>query len=241
MKENQLSWMIAIAFHMLILFFLMLYHVKMPERLEIDQIEVIALEEIKTETSDPAQSRVGEKGKQKPSPAYAQTKVTLPGSTVNFEDAVKIHHLPVKKSDRINESLLRSQVDDQLLASNSPSLSSGSKNELLIGNKVGLSTDTNERSGLISDGNSSFQIEGDVISRQILKKELPKYPDNIQKDGTVRLQFTVLPDGSVGDIVIIKKSDPVFENLSIQALHKWKFNRSDRKNTGIISFHFKME
>lgn len=91
------------------------------------------------------------------------------------------------------------------------------------------------------DGVSISPIEGDARNRQVLRKELPKYPDNMQKDGIVRLQFTVLQDGSVGDIKIVKKSDPIFETLAIQALNKWKFNRSSRRNTGIIGFHFKIE
>jgi protein TonB len=48
-------------------------------------------------------------------------------------------------------------------------------------------------------------------------------------EGWVRLRFTVLPDGTVTDIVV-EESDPasVFETSAVDALRQWKFEPVQR-------------
>lgn len=245
MKENQLSWIMAILIHLIILLLFIYLKINFPARLEVENIEVIAIDQFldttestktseeQTKSSIPAESQA----------MSAQSKISLPVSSHNYDDVMKISTLPMKKEKQINQRLMNDQIDESF--GNNTSLKpstdqklntsvSGKGNSQYI-NQIGKNSSGN------GEGSSSYNLEGEVINRQLLRKKLPEYPEGLMKDGTVSLKFTVLPDGSVSDIVIIKKSDPIFENLSISSLNQWKFNRSDKKNTGIISFHFKIE
>lgn len=245
MKDNQLSWTLAILIHLLFLLFLYLYQVNFPKRLEVENIEVIAIEDFIQQNMPSFSSNKGKtNGAVQSAPAFsAQSKISLPGTTTNFEDAVKIHNLPMKKSKVMNANLMSSNIDESFNGTNQSlnnATSVSDNHNRASGSSQFNNTQGNKASGS-SDGSSSFKLEGEVVNRQLLKKVIPKYPDDMQRDGVVSLKFTVLPDGTVSDILIIKKSDPVFENLSISSLNQWRFNRSDKKNTGIISFHFKLE
>ena len=57
--------------------------------------------------------------------------------------------------------------------------------------------------------------------------EPPKFPAttrNREVDGWVELEFTVLTDGSTGDIVVTN-SNPrrTFDNAAIKAIEKWRY------------------
>ncbi|HPY96365.1 MAG TPA: energy transducer TonB [Candidatus Cloacimonadota bacterium] len=249
MKDEQLSWLIAIVFHLLVLLFMLLFTIYFPPLNIIEKIEIIALDDhqmqsnnivqdISVEEGLPAQNNEGNNNTQ------ARTnspKISLPSSTENYETAVKVHNLPMKRKKDLDQSLYESNVEDNLFANESNTGGSLSDKSGGVSNITSPRSNYGGRDAGISEGLLNYQLEGDAVNRHVLKKVLPKYPDNMQIDGTVRLQFIVLEDGNVGDITIVKKSDPIFENLAIQALNKWKFNRSDKKNTGIISFHFKLE
>ena len=60
-------------------------------------------------------------------------------------------------------------------------------------------------------------------SRRLLSGRLPKYPDGTDKQMSVALQFSVLPDGSVGSITPIRKTDELLERAAISALETWRF------------------
>jgi len=242
MKDYQISWSLAILIHLLFILFLYLYQIQFPKRLEVENIEVIAIEDflqnnIENNSSAPASNT--KNNTQNSQVSIAQTKISLPGTTSNFEDAVKVHNLPLKRDKIINDKLMSSKIDESF-SSKGQSLN----NNLSASHSAGLGNSPSALSGSGTntiDGSSSFKLEGDAVNRQLMKKVLPKYPDDMQKDGVVSLKFAILPDGTVSEIVIIKKSDPVFENLSISSLNQWKFNRSEKKNTGIITFHFKLD
>ncbi|MCB5250975.1 MAG: TonB family protein [Candidatus Cloacimonadales bacterium] len=257
MKDEQLSWLVTVLFHLAVLILMMSYTINFAPIPIIENIEIIAFDDfqltdimpkkaeeviIDANIKDFEASEIIEKSEPKIIENIASTIINLPSSTENYETAVKVHDLPLKREKSINYKLFESQVDDDLLTRDG---NVGISQPTVIQEIVHA---TNTLDSRISDGSMGYldgvsisPIEGDARNRQVLRKELPKYPDNMQKDGIVRLQFTVLQDGSVGDIKIVKKSDPIFETLAIQALNKWKFNRSSRRNTGIIGFHFKIE
>lgn len=245
MKENQLSWVLAILIHIIFICLFILMKINFPLRLEVENIEVIAIDQFMNIEDDSKQSahQSPSSSQSEASAISAQSKISLPISSHNYEDVIKVSSLPMKREKQINQHLLNDQIDESF--GNSQSLKPNSDQKI----KTSVSGNGNSQyinslgknSGGSSEGTSSFSLEGEVINRQLIRKKVPEYPEGMMKDGTVSLKFTVLPDGSVSDIVIIKKSDPIFENLSISSLNQWKFNRSDKKNTGIISFHFKIE
>jgi len=66
---------------------------------------------------------------------------------------------------------------------------------------------------------------GDKGKRAILNYNIPKYPPGVNVEGNVVLSFTILPNGSVGAIVPVKKLHPTLDNLSINSLSKWRFEK----------------
>ena len=58
----------------------------------------------------------------------------------------------------------------------------------------------------------------------------PKYPVQAARDGLegwVQLTFSIEPDGTVSDIVILASQPKrVFDQAAIQALKKWKYHAS---------------
>lgn len=71
--------------------------------------------------------------------------------------------------------------------------------------------------------------EQDVVSASTLKRThsiMPTWPGSAGDgvEGWVRLRFTVLPDGSVSDIVV-EEAEPasVFDSSAVDALKQWKF------------------
>lgn len=68
----------------------------------------------------------------------------------------------------------------------------------------------------------SGMIRGEVANRKVLAK--PKAPLlDIEKDVTVILSFTVLPNGSVDQITPFRKSDPTVERIAIRLLRDYRF------------------
>lgn len=89
-----------------------------------------------------------------------------------------------------------------------------------------------------------FDIEwGGGGTRIVLHKVLPRYPQGHNVSGRLRLRFTVLPDGTVGAIVPLQRTDPLLERAAIEALRQWRFNPLPNpvEMVGIITFTFELE
>ncbi|MBN1948766.1 MAG: TonB family protein [Candidatus Cloacimonetes bacterium] len=94
-----------------------------------------------------------------------------------------------------------------------------------------------------SAGESPYILEGDILSRNILTRILPEYPSGIQQNTSVKIRFQVLADGSVSDLMVVRKADPVLEEISLQALRKWKFNpvSGETVQIGYITFIYRLK
>ena len=90
----------------------------------------------------------------------------------------------------------------------------------------------------------AFYIEGDAADRKIIKKVIPDYPAGLQKEATVKVRFTVLPDGRVGEMIPLQKGgDATLEQITMNALQQWRFNTlspsAPQINVqGIITFNY---
>ncbi len=92
----------------------------------------------------------------------------------------------------------------------------------------------------------SFEIEGKAAERQILEKVLPRYPEGLNREGTVRIRFTILPSGRVGEMIPVLKTDAALEENAMSALARWRFNPLPREApqdtvVGIITFRYKLK
>lgn len=59
--------------------------------------------------------------------------------------------------------------------------------------------------------------------RRILSHHIPPYPEGVAKDIDIRLRFKILPDGTVGEIVPLRKADTRLEAAAISSLRRWRF------------------
>ena len=91
-----------------------------------------------------------------------------------------------------------------------------------------------------------FTIEGDAADRRILAQVIPEYPAGLNKEAVVQIRFTLLPDGSVGQMIPVRKGEPTLEEITMAALRKWRFNplsaAAPQKNVqGIITFRYELQ
>ncbi len=97
------------------------------------------------------------------------------------------------------------------------------------------------------DGNFGFDIDwGGKGTRKIYSFILPQYPEGVKKEVNIKLQFTILPDGTVGTIIPKMKADTRLENAAINSLRQWRFeslNPSQRQveQTAVIVFPYRLQ
>jgi len=88
-----------------------------------------------------------------------------------------------------------------------------------------------------------YDIRWEGGDREILADPLPGFPDGINREVVLRMRITVLPNGTMGEIIPLQKGDVTLENVTIQALKKWRFNSLEQSapqvsQNGIITFRF---
>lgn len=81
--------------------------------------------------------------------------------------------------------------------------------------------------------------------RRIYSYNIPDYPPGVNKELDIRIRFTILPDGTVGRIVVLTKGDTRLENTAVNALRQWRFEpiRSGQpsvEQTVVIVFPFRL-
>jgi outer membrane biosynthesis protein TonB len=97
------------------------------------------------------------------------------------------------------------------------------------------------------EGNFGFDIDwGGKGTRKIYSFILPQYPEGVKKEVNIKLQFTILPDGTVGTIIPKMKADTRLENAAINSLRQWRFealSSSQRQveQTAVIVFPYRLQ
>jgi TonB family protein len=96
-------------------------------------------------------------------------------------------------------------------------------------------------------GGQGYSIDwGGNGSRRLLSGRLPRYPEGTDKQMTVTLRFSVLPDGTVEAIMPTRKTDELLERAAITALRTWRFDPlpsqiAQEAQFGKVTFNFKLE
>lgn len=219
------------AFHALLLglfFFWKIYsQLELPEFAEVQFLSVSAsLAELKTEIlAEAAPKEAGEKIE-----ALPPKLLTLPKRRMLEEEEPKLPALPeeklipkeeaptlVEKREALPEStMIREQI---------PALITGEKKVAGI-TELGLEEKAMPEmtSELTRKKAQPFKIEGEAANRTILSKVIPQYPSGLQREARVKIEFTVLPNGLVGEMRPLLKGDATLEKLTLEAFHQWRFN-----------------
>jgi TonB family protein len=81
---------------------------------------------------------------------------------------------------------------------------------------------------------------GDEFVRRAKSKVQPAYPELAHKmniSGTVKIEVTVAPNGSVKEARIVG-GHPVLAGAALDAAKKWRFEPAASDSTGVIDFKF---
>ena len=97
------------------------------------------------------------------------------------------------------------------------------------------------------DANREFEIDWEgEFQREVYQKRLPEFPPDVQREATIKIQFSILPSGLVGSAVLLQKGDTRLENLTLEAFKSWRFNPlpgyvEQVSQSGVITFRFKLK
>ncbi|MEK6656930.1 MAG: hypothetical protein AABY58_05750 [Nitrospirota bacterium] len=101
---------------------------------------------------------------------------------------------------------------------------------------------TNKK-GEAAGSSESFGIKGSAGKRKLIFRPSPPSVDT-SVTVTIELEFRILSDGSVVDIMPVRKADAKLEEIAIRYLKNWRFNSvsDDEKDeyVGIVPIKFKV-
>jgi TonB family protein len=83
------------------------------------------------------------------------------------------------------------------------------------------------------------EAQGEIVRRAKTKVQ-PVYPDLARKmniTGTVKVEVTVSPNGTVKDAKIVG-GHPVLATAALEAVKKWRFEPASMESSGIVDFKF---
>jgi|GEM_PF-6777982 len=114
-----------------------------------------------------------------------------------------------------------------------------------VGKKIDKDAIPGQKGGeLVFD--KPYAISWDGVVRDVLYDPLPKYPEGLDQEAVIRIRITVLPNGTVGDLIPLQKADATLESVTMKTLKRWKLSplkASDPQlnQTAIISFRFVLQ
>lgn len=98
----------------------------------------------------------------------------------------------------------------------------------------------------MGEGGDGFSIDfGGRGKRKIYHHPLPDYPAGVAKEIDIRLRFTILPDGTVSQIIPVIKADSRLETAAINSLSQWRFEPLPKhakqvSQTVVITFPYRL-
>ena len=117
-------------------------------------------------------------------------------------------------------------------------------------NNEAVNSDVNsEGKGNKATGTGSFGYDidwGGQGQRKIYSYILPTYPEGVNKEIDIRLKFSIMPDGTVGQIIPLIKADTRLETVAINSLRQWRFeplseNQKQVAQIAVIVFPYRLQ
>lgn len=140
----------------------------------------------------------------------------------------------------VNDNL--SSLDDEIFDSLKP----GSKpSDKSIGEKVDAIAIPGQKGGDVKF-DKPYEISWEGVVRDILFDPLPQYPDGFNKEARIRIKITILPNGSIGDLMPLQKADATLESITMKTLKLWKLSPlkptdPQMNQTAVITFRFVLQ
>ena len=252
-RQAVTSWAMSLAVHSLILVFLLIIKVfiapEIPEYSEMDFVSVPAI-------TSPAHAQVPSTS----APSSEERAEVKPDETPENLALPMMKHLPDEQPELIERNIEKvipsekpfgGQVEPSAIPSEreesypvvqqteleqKPTLDA---RRLVLGEKT--VTGTSSEAGALKD--RPYTIEGAASARQVITEVLPEYPPGLNKEAVIKIRFTVLPNGTVGEMVPILKGDTTLEELTLRAFRQWRFNPlppdlPQISQAGVITFRY---
>ena len=78
----------------------------------------------------------------------------------------------------------------------------------------------------------------------VIAQPAPQFPVNVMRTlrrGTVQVQFSVLTDGTVGNLEVLKTTSPRLNAAALEAVGQWRFQPVAKVQTGAVEVGFNLE
>lgn len=236
-RNTYLSWIIAVIICILVVIFMKLFDLEAPQAITL-QRNVVPIELLSFGEGDGTGGNKGnltEEGKKLKGPAttnqledarIAAKSNNNKTSNVNPEDAAYFNPSGNPASDKQNQ---QDKGSDSKSIGNPQGDAFGSG----LGDK-GFGSGSGKGFGDIDWGGGG--------NRVVLFKKIPQYPPGVNTSGTIKIQFTVLQDGTIDRMFPLEKADPRLEKAAMDALRQWKFNSISQNviQVGVITLSFKL-
>ena len=152
----------------------------------------------------------------------------------------EVTEIELPKSDNTDDDNIIKPADDDREVSETSS-------EISTETETSNVSSTGQGNDAEGEGSFGFDIDwGGKGTRKIYSFILPQYPEGVKKEVNIKLQFTILPDGTVGTIIPKIKADTRLENAAINSLRQWRFealnpNQKQSEQTAIIVFPYRLQ
>ncbi len=88
-----------------------------------------------------------------------------------------------------------------------------------------------------------YEISWEGVVREVLYDPLPEYPEGFDKETRIQIKITVLPNGTIGNLIPTQKSDANLESVTMKTLKLWRLSQlkptdPQLNQTAIITFRF---
>ena len=228
-KNNQISYSVSLLFHILVVILLLFINLSF----DYSPSEYVEL-------SFGVSTEMGSSGAQgnKIEKIDEVAKPEVKSQTEFKSKEVKEVELPLAKNTEDENVVVPADKEKEIAEETSEETTE------LNNSNITTSGQGNESLG---DGSFGFDIDwGGKGTRKIYSFVLPNYPDGVKKEVNIKLQFTILPDGTVGTIIPKIKADAKLENAAINSLRQWRFealssNQKQGEQTAIIVFPYRLQ
>jgi len=246
MNERKLSILSSVVLHLVIILAAFIYKYTIITETQIGQIEILEFGFNEPSKSSDTRSFTGfstpRSNNSGRSTNILPKKVDLPKAVSESEEAV---YVPKSKEIAISDLDINDRIgtSSEIKSNLSEDIIGSAEDEAVIPETEGFLASLSDRLSDGSGDSSVYILEGDISNRTLLTKTMPEYPENIQESAKVKIKFSVLKNGDITDLMVVKKADPVFENECMKVLKNWKFNAisEDIIQTGFITFIFDLE
>lgn len=263
---------VSVGLHLILMLILLVWKTGFDlDTQEFAEVSFVSNTSVPSETPAPAQQTIQQSEQVEEPPEVTETETTQPEEQIEppTQESQEMSQVPVELPKRRmledEEPLIRDRSSDKLDQQGETDVPN---RENISGDRQSGTVNRDQASGerltaspqsfAVEDrgispttdvgspsSNSPFTIEGKAAERTILKKVIPEYPSGVEKEAIIKIRFTVLPDGRVGQMIVVQRDYPELEQITMEALEQWRFNplppsTEQTSVQGVITFRYEL-